>query len=155
MKSKIFEGILAALVLILSVWAFVESTAYSKASAFMPLAVLGLAVLLAGSWLAEVALRGNAAEGAQDEGSETAAYLARFLTLTVLVLLYVSSIRWLGFFTATLCVIPAFAYASGFRDLKTACFASVAFTSVLFGIFNLFLKVPLPAELATRLIGAE
>ena len=79
--------------------------------------------------------------------------MKRLLVLAGLTGAYTVSIPWLGFYTATFLAIPVISGAIGYRNLPAMLLSSCVFTVVVYGIFKLFLAVPLPEELVVRLMG--
>lgn len=141
-------------------WLLIEARSYPVGSQYLPVGVLGLALLLCLVWLVAVLRRGDAQtapdkqDDAQDDGPAAAAgSVTRLLVLAGLTGVYTVSIPWLGFYTATFLAIPAISAAIGYRNIPAMLLSTCVFTAVVYGIFKLFLAVPLPEELVVRLMG--
>ena len=142
----------ALIVAAVSVGALVEASGYRGASAYMPLAVTAFATALALVWAGQSALALARGSGGRFEISAQA--VARFVVIVAAVVAYVFGITYAGFFTATVLMVPALAFAIGYRDVVTTALATIGFCLVLYGVFRLLLSIPLPPEAILQIPGA-
>ena len=149
---KIVELVVALVILGLSVLGLVDTTGFPRASAYLPTAVLGLACALSLAWVVQsvLAIRRERPTLRLDP-----ARTRRLLTLAALSLLYAVAIVGIGFFTSTMLFIPLSALLLGYRNAGGLVIATAAFAVLLYTVFGLLLRTPLPPELILRLVGGE
>jgi putative tricarboxylic transport membrane protein len=149
---KIVELAVALVVLALAALGLVDALGFPRASAYLPVAVLGLTCFLSLAWAVQsvLAIRREPPTLRLDP-AET----RRLLTLAALSLLYAVGIVEVGFFTSTIIFIPLSGLLLGYRDARGLAIATVAFTALLYAVFGLLLRTPLPPELVLTLIGGE
>lgn len=155
-KRQFAEAGAAVLLAGLCVWLLIEVRTYPSGSQYLPVGVLGLAILLCLAWLIALLRKGGPPVSAEEDAAIPAATpgsVKRLLVLAGLTGAYTVSIPWLGFYTATFLAIPVISGAIGYRNLPAMLLSSCVFTVVVYGIFKLFLAVPLPEELVVRLMG--
>jgi hypothetical protein len=149
---KIVELVIALVVLALAEAGLVAATDFPRASAYLPVAVLGLTCALSLAWAVQsvLAIRREPPTLRLDP-AET----RRLLTLAGLSLLYALAIVELGFFTSTIVFIPLAGLLLGYRDARGLAIATAAFFLLLYAVFGLLLRTPLPPELVLQLIGGD
>lgn len=147
---KVVELVVALVVVALAAAGIAEATEFPVASAYLPFAVLGLACGLGLAWAVQsvLAIRREPPSFRLDP-AET----RRLLTLAGLALLYAFAIVTIGFFTATFIFIPLAAFLLGYRSVRGLAIATAAFALLLYAVFGLLLRTPLPPELILRLGG--
>jgi putative tricarboxylic transport membrane protein len=149
---KIVEFVVALVVLALAALGLVEAAAFPRASAYLPTAVLGLTCVLSLAWAAQsVAGMVRERPRLRLDPAET----RRLLTLAALSLLYAAGIVEVGFFTSTALFIPLSALLLGYRDARGLVISTVAFAILLYAVFGLLLRTPLPPELVLQLMGGD
>ncbi len=149
---KVLELVIALVVLALAAAGIVQATEFPVASAYLPFAVLGLACALSLAWAVQsvLAIRREPPSFRLDP-AET----RRLLTLAGLSLIYALAIVEIGFFTATFIFIPLTAFLLGYRSVRGIAIATAAFALLLYAVFGLLLRTPLPPELILRLAGGD
>ena len=147
---KVVELVIALVILALAAAGIAEATGFPVASAYLPFAVLGLTCLLSFAWAVQsvLAIRRERPSLRLDP-AET----RRLLTLAGLSLLYALAITEIGFFTSTFIFIPLSAFLLGYRSVRGLAIATAAFALLLYAVFGLLLRTPLPPELILRLLG--
>ncbi|MBM9595412.1 tripartite tricarboxylate transporter TctB family protein [Roseitranquillus sediminis] len=145
------EFVVSLLVAVVFAYLFVESTNFSAQSKRMPMWVTGFAVALCLVWALQSGLalaRHGAGEPlAQEEGE-----LARLAGVVAAVVGYVLAIGYVGFFSATLVMMPLLAWSLGYRRWLTSLLVTAGFAIVLYAVFRLLLSVPLPPEALLELL---
>ncbi len=149
---KIVELVIALVVLGLAALGLVDAAGFPRASAYLPIAVLGLTCALSLAWAIQsvLAIRRERPTLRLDP-AET----RRLLTLAALSLLYAVAIVEIGFFTSTILFIPLSGLLLGYRNVQGLVISTVAFAVLLYAVFGLLLRTPLPPELILQLIGGE
>jgi putative tricarboxylic transport membrane protein len=147
-KLELGAGVLVTIVCLLSIW---EAFQYRGESGLMPQAVTTIATLLALVWVVQTVLSLQREEGTAIKFNIPVAL--RFTALvggTVLVVLGITSI---GFFTSAAIAVPVISVILGYRRPGGIALATVIFVAVLFGVFHLLLRIPLPPEALLGWIG--
>lgn len=149
---KIVELAVALIVLVLSLLGLTEATGFTRASAYLPTAVLGFTAFLSVIWAIQsiIAIRREVPSFAVDP-----AEARRMVTLAVISVLYALSIGWVGFFTSTVVFLPLASVSLGYRNVIGVAIATLAFMALLYAVFHLLLKTPLPPELILELLGSK
>jgi hypothetical protein len=149
---KIVELAVALVVLALAALGLADATEFPPTSAYLPIAVLGLTCLLSFAWAVQsvLAIRREPPTLRLDP-AET----RRLLTLAGLALLYALAIVHVGFFTSTFLFIPLAAFLLGYRSARGLIVSTAAFALLLYAVFGLLLRTPLPPELILRLVGGD
>lgn len=143
MKNSVAEMLGALISAGISVFGLLEALNYSGQSGMMPQAVTAFAIFLSLIWFV------NAAKlhfSGQSEFEFAELRLAGLAKIIGGILIYVLSVRYVGFFTATIVAVPAFAYLIGYRNLKVSFATAVGFVLILYAVFSMLLNVPLPDE---------
>ena len=149
---KIVELVIALVVLALAALGLIDAAEFPRASAYLPTAVLGLACVLSVAWAVQslLAIRREPPTLRLDP-AET----RRLLTLAALSLLYAFAIVEVGFFTSTVLFIPLAALLLGYRSVRGLALSTAAFALLLYAVFGLLLRTPLPPERILQLLGGE
>lgn len=149
---KVVELVIALVLLVLAGLGLAEATGFPRASAYLPVAVLGLTCALSLAWAVQsvLAIRRESPTLHLD-----AAETRRLLTLAALSLLYALAIVEVGFFTSTILFVPLAGLLLGYRKVRGLAIATVAFTALLYSVFGLLLRTPLPPERLLQLFGGE
>ena len=152
MRKQYIEIIVALAIIVICGAGFLGVREYRGQSSLMPVVVLGLMALLSMIWLGQSLwqLR-QSQETMRAEGPQ----LMRFVLFVAGVVLYVICLTYIGFFTATLLMVPLLSAALGYRNFKLTLPVSMAFVAILYAVFVLLLKIPLPPELISRLMGGN
>lgn len=149
---KIVELVAAMAVMALSALGLLEATGFPRASAYLPVAVLGLSCALGFAWTVQSVL---AIRREPPTFRVEPAEARRLVTLAVLSLIYALGVEHVGFFTATVLFLPIAGLALGYRNARGLALATLAFIALLYGVFGLLLRTPLPPELILELIRGE
>jgi hypothetical protein len=147
---KIVELATALVLLALAGLGLVDAVGFPRASAYLPVAVLGLTCALSFAWAAQSAL---AIRRERPTLRLDPAETRRLVTLAMLSLLYALGMEAIGFFTSTILFIPLAGLALGYRSWRGLAIATVGFIAVLYAVFGLLLQTPLPGERMLELIG--
>lgn len=129
----------------------VQALGYRGGSGMMPRAVLIIALGLTGLWLVQT-LPGLLSSGQAPLRLNMPVTL-RFLALLGGTMLAVAGISTIGYFTSAAIMLPAMAVALGYRKPVPLIIGTCAFTAVLFSVFHLLLKIPLPPEAIFSILG--
>jgi hypothetical protein len=149
---KIVELVVALVILGLAALGLVATMGFPRASAYLPTAVLGLAGALSFAWAVQSVLAIRRAPPTFDVDPNEA---RRLVTLAGLALLYAFAIETVGFFTSTILFLPLAGSLLGYRNPAGLAISTVAFIALLYAIFGLLLRTPLPPERILGLIGGE
>lgn len=149
---KLVELVVALVILALAALGLVDAMGFPPTSAYLPISVLGLTCLLSLAWALQslLAIRRERPTLRLDP-AET----RRLLTLAALSLLYALGIVYVGFFTSTFIFIPLSAFLLGYRSARGLVISTVAFALLLYAVFGLLLRTPLPPELILQLVGGD
>lgn len=147
---KIIELVVALVVVAFAALGLVEASGFPRASSYLPTAVLGLTCLLGLAWAAQsvLALRREPPTIRVDRTEAR-----RLITLAVLAPLYVLAIEQIGFFTSTFVFLPLAGFALGYTSLRGLAVSTLAFMALLYAVFGLLLRTPLPPERLFQLLG--
>ena len=147
---KIVELVVALILLALSALGLTAATDFPGASAYLPTAVLGLSCALSLVWMMQsvLAMRRERPTLRLDP-QET----RRLITLAVLTLAYALAMQLIGFFTATVLFLPVAGIALGYRQWFGLTVATVGFVVLLYAVFGVLLRTPLPRERVLELLG--
>lgn len=155
MSARNLEIFAAASVFLLCGGLLFEATSYSNGSRYLPFATLAVALGLCIAWLTTLLFRKRsmASSTHEDQGPPGAFRLLRLTKLVFITVLYVASIQWIGFYTATAFAVPIIAFMIGYRRVWQIGLATLLFLFLVFVVFRLVLAVPLPEELILRALG--
>lgn len=151
MTKRVVELLVAVAVGIASALALMEGWSYRGQSSYMPVAVSGFALFLSLAWAIQ-SLKGILVGDRQTFEVETADFV-RFAVIVGTTIVYVLGVTYLGFFGSTLVMVPALAFAMGYRDWKVAAVATLVFVAVLYAVFRALLSIPLPYDALLNLLG--
>lgn len=153
MPRPLIELVVALVVAALCIAGFFEAANYRGASAYLPNAVLALALLLSLIWALQsvIALR----KGDWDTDAPGVESWPKLLSFFAVVFVYVIIIPLLGFFTTTLVFIPLVTVMLGYRKKSVLVGAPIVFVAALYVLFGLVLRVQLPDELLLQLAGTN
>jgi hypothetical protein len=148
---KIVELVFALVLLVSAALGLVEALGFPRDSVYLPAAVLALTCALSLAWAAQsvLALRREPPTLRIDR-----AEARRLVTLAALSLVYALAIETIGFFTSSALFIPGAAVALGYRSARGIALCTVAFILLLYAVFGMLLKTPLPPELILEVAGA-
>ncbi|MGB5917849.1 tripartite tricarboxylate transporter TctB family protein [Arcobacter sp.] len=132
-----------------------EVSTYSGTSSIMPYGVLTIAGVLSLFWFIQSILELRKTQVLEKDVFEGSIESKRFFVFFCITLIYVIGITLIGFFTATIIAIPIISISMGYRSLMGIAVTTVLFTAIIFIVFSLFLKVPLPLEIWNKLLGAS
>jgi hypothetical protein len=154
MSARNLEIFAAASVFLLCGGLLFEATSYSNGSRYLPFATLAVALGLCIVWLTTLLFRKESMASPTNEGQSPlgASRLLRLTKLVFITVLYVASIQWFGFYTATAFAIPLIAIVIGYRRVWQIGLATLLFLFLVFVVFRLVLAVPLPEELIMRVL---
>ena len=132
----------------------VEAASFPRESAYLPTALLVAGAVLSLIWAVQsLAARMRADEAAVVRVALPAAEARRLAIIGVGVPGLVLAIQVLGFFTAFALVVPALAYALGYRSLRGLAVGVALFIGLLYLAFVVILERPLPPEIWRGLLG--
>ncbi|WMS44677.1 tripartite tricarboxylate transporter TctB family protein [Acuticoccus sp. MNP-M23] len=152
MPKGAIELFAALVVTLVAAAGIFEASSYRGASAYMPVAVTGLATALGVVWMAQSVL--GLARGTSGTLNVPAPVLVRFVAIVAIAAGYVFAIAHFGYFTATIVMVPLLSTAIGYRNYRVTLLTTIGFCVVLYGVFRLLLSVPLPPETLLEMIGA-
>lgn len=154
MIKKIYLEIIIATSIIVACLAglMFEVGTYSGKSAIMPFAILCISSILSLVWLGQSLLELRKPLSTTNDIVADISESKKLFAFCSLTFIYVIGILFIGFFTATIIAIPIISISLGYKSLKGIAITTVLFTSILFIIFSLFLKVPLPVEIWNGLL---
>lgn len=148
-KAKL-ELAFSVLFIALGILGFLEALRYRGQSGLMPQAVMVIATLLALVWFVQAALSLQRDTGVPIRFTLTS--IIRFAATVGGTVLVVIGITRIGFFTSAAVAVPAIAYVLGYRSAWGLAVGTVLFVAVLFAVFHLLLRIPLPPEVLLRSI---
>ena len=149
--KPVVELLFALLVGALCIVGYFEAAGYRGQSAYLPVAVMVLGVLLSTIWAVKSGfLLWKAPEAAASEAEVSWSKLVAFVFS---VLVYALSVPVIGFFTMTLVFVPVVAFILGYRKTWVLLATPALFVGVLYVLFRQVLQVPLPNERLLLLIG--
>lgn len=151
MNRSALECIAALVVLAASAAGVVESLGFRNQSAIMPLAITVLACALSAVWLMTSAVAVFRGTGERVEPNRQE--MVKLGIICVAAVAYIILMERIGFFTTTLVIVPALAFASGYRNAKILAAATIGFVVILYAVFRGLLSVPLPEDILLSLIG--
>lgn len=152
MPRGVIELFAALVVTLVAAAGVFEASGYRGASAYMPVAVTGLATALGLVWMAQSAIA--LSRGTSGTLSASPAVLGRFVAIALIAGAYIFGMAHVGYFTATVVMVPLLSTAIGYRNFRVTALATLGFCVVLYAVFRLLLSVPLPPEAILGLIGA-
>lgn len=151
MRKQPIELTAAALVGALFAALFFQGIGYSGQSAYMPGAATALGFAMCCLWALHAARLIIA--GDSERYNISRSQLAWFGVFLVVAALYVVGILWIGFFTATIIMVPTFAVVLGYRNWSVLFFTTAGFIAILYVVFRVLLSIPLPEEAIFTMLG--
>lgn len=130
-----------------------EVSTYTGSSAIMPYGVLILATLLSLFWLIQSILGLKNHISLNNESILENSEILKLFIFICIILIYVIGISLIGFFSSTIIAIPIISISMGYKNPKGIILTTILFTSIIFMVFKIFLKVPLPIEIWNRFLG--
>lgn len=152
MNRNIVELFAAVLVCVFFAFALVEAWSYKGQSSYMPVAVTGFAVVMAGIWITQSVwkLATLASPAVFDPSSGD---MLRFGAILIVMTIYVLGVTYLGFFSTTIVMVPVLAFLAGYRNLPATALGTILFVVGLYAVFRLLLSIPLPQDRLLNLVG--
>lgn len=144
MNGKAIELVIALVVAAVFAALFSEAQSYSAQSKMMPMAVTGLAVALSLIWAFQCGI--SLVRHGSGERLPAGDELGRLATIIAAVVVYILCVQYLGFFTATIVMIPLLSGLVGYRNWRISLLVTAGFVVVLYAVFRLLLSIPLPPE---------
>jgi putative tricarboxylic transport membrane protein len=141
LNREIIEAGIALAVAGLAAVGLVHSLGFPRQSAYLPVAVTGLACVLSLAWAVQALRR----KPRQSLGIERD-HVRRFAIMVGTGTAYAIMVGGIGFFTATLLFIPLTGWTLGLRRPIPLLVAAGTFTFGIYLIFGLLLQRPLPRE---------
>lgn len=147
MNQDLSELIAALGVAALAAAGLVHALGFPRSSAYLPVAVTGLALTLAIIWAGQSVRHMRRRTRMVDVDPM---HLRRLALMVGAALLYVAAVGAVGFFTASALFVVITALVLGMRRLRTILATAACFTLALYLVFVVLLDRPLPPE---RLFG--
>jgi hypothetical protein len=126
-----------------SVGAFFTAQEFPDASGIFPQMVTVLAIFLT----AILVIKSSMKAGTVPERDPFFIHIPRFVISCSMMLAYLFSINFVGYFTSTAVFIPALAYMLSYKNFKASLYLSVGFVAAIYVIFVVIFKTTLPPEL--------
>lgn len=152
MQRATLEALVALGLMGLCLLGAVEAATFPGDSALLPTAVMSAAAVLSLIWAGQ-SLIARRRDGDGQPIAVPAAERRRLAIILAGVPALGLAVQFLGFFTAFALVIPALAYALGYRSLRGLLLGTALFAGLLYVAFVLILERPLPPEIWHGLIG--
>lgn len=142
---KTFSGLIGpALIIITSGAIFVESFSYDIRDRFWPQGLSAVIILLCIPLIiGELKKRGRQCDGSKK--SEYAHHLVWFVI--ILTTLYLFAAEWLGYFICTTFLMLFLLFVLGERNKIMLAALPVGTMLIIYGVFYMFLRIPLPTGL--------
>ncbi|MCJ8139868.1 tripartite tricarboxylate transporter TctB family protein [Falsirhodobacter halotolerans] len=151
MRTTHLETGAAALTLICSIAGMTAAWSYSGTSGLMPRAVLGICIALSLVWLGQSLSKMRTTQGAAIHFHGPT--VMRFCVTVGGTALVIVGTAMIGFFTTAIVLLPLMAVAIGYRDPVRLAIGTLAFIGLLYSVFHLLLKIPLPPEAILSRLG--
>ena len=152
MQRATLESLVALGLMGLCLLGAIEAATFPGDSALLPMVALSAAALLSLIWAGQSLI----ARLRSDNGERMAMPAAERRRLAIVlagVPMLGLAVQFLGFFTAFALVIPALAYALGYRSWRGLLLGVGLFGALLYVAFVLVLERPLPPEIWQGLLG--
>jgi len=138
------HSIASGLVLIFSIVFFIESLNYPASAATLPQILIVIIALLAIGMFIEAYIKSKKTDAKQVEKESEKINVKRVIIFASMIALYIILIDVIGYFILT----PIFLFAAlqylKSTKVSTAIILSVVFTVFVYGLFSMFLNIPLP-----------
>ena len=120
-------------------------TMYPEAALF-PRFILGLMAFLA----LGLVVQGYQKHNPEESRKPFFIHLPRLVLIIGLMLAYMFTVSWLGYYSSTVIFLPGTAFAIGLRRLSYLIISTILYLLFVFLVFNLLFSLPFPAELFQR-----
>jgi hypothetical protein len=139
------HSIASGLVLIFSVVFFIESLNYPASASTLPQILIILIALLAIGMFIEAYIKNKKTDAMSHVKKEAEKInIKRVVVFAAMIALYIIFIDVIGFFILTpVFLFTALTYLRAAK-VKTAILLSIGFTLLIYGLFSMFLNIPLP-----------
>lgn len=135
---------------VVSLMGLYEVWEYTNESGFLPKIILWIMLALSLIWCIQ-SLIGISIREKVDESQNL--YWNRFGALVFLSGIYIVGIFYVGVITSTLIFIPVSSVLLGYSKVRSVFITAVVYSVLILIIFRLVLRVPLPPEITTVLLG--
>jgi putative tricarboxylic transport membrane protein len=126
-----------------AVGAFFTAREFPDASGIFPQMVTVLGIFLT----AVLVIKSSMKAGTIPERDPFFIHIPKFAISCSMMLAYLFSINFVGYFTSTAMFIPALAYMLSYKNTKASLYLSVGFVAAIYVIFVVIFKTTLPPEL--------
>ena len=147
-KAKI-ELLSSIVVTIFSVFGLIEAWGYSATSGFLPRIVLFIMLALSLIWVAQ-SLKSILQFKSQEKTADFE--WGKFFLIISSSTLFVLGISYLGVITSSVIFTPLLALGLGYRNVKNVTIAALVFCTLIYVIFRVVLRIPLPPEAISVLL---
>ncbi|MBU2020748.1 MAG: tripartite tricarboxylate transporter TctB family protein [Gammaproteobacteria bacterium] len=147
-KAKV-ELLSSTVVTIFSVCGLIEAWGYSATSGFLPRIVLFIMLALSLIWIAQ-SLRSILKFKSQEKTADFE--WGKFSLIISSSSLFVLGISYLGVITSSVIFTPLLALGLGYRNVKNVIIAAVVFCTLIYVVFRVVLRIPLPPEAISVLL---
>ena len=147
-KAKI-ELLSSIVVTIFSVFGLIEAWGYSATSGFLPRIVLFIMLALSLIWVAQ-SLKSIFQFKSQEKTADFE--WGKFFLIISSSALFVLGISYLGVITSSVIFTPLLALGLGYRNVKNVTIAALVFCTLIYVIFRVVLRIPLPPEAISVLL---
>ncbi|WP_417560633.1 tripartite tricarboxylate transporter TctB family protein [Marinomonas sp.] len=147
-KAKI-ELLSSIVVTIFSVFGLIEAWGYSATSGFLPRIVLFIMLALSLIWVAQ-SLKSILQFKSQEKTADFE--WGKFFLIISSSTLFVLGISYLGVITSSVIFTPLLALGLGYRNVKNVTIAAFVFCTLIYVIFRVVLRIPLPPEAISVLL---
>ena len=147
-KAKI-ELLSSIVVTIFSVFGLIEAWGYSATSGFLPRIVLFIMLALSLIWVAQ-SLKSIFQFKSQEKTADFE--WGKFFLIISSSTLFVLGISYLGVITSSVIFTPLLALGLGYRNVKNVTIAALVFCTLIYVIFRVVLRIPLPPEAISVLL---
>lgn len=131
-----------------------QAFSYRGDSAYFPMFVFGSGAVCGIAWAAQSFLKirkRSSQDVPEDEQDEVRIW--NVVSIILASVLYVYAVGTFGYFVSTLVFVGVLPLVLGYRNPVAAIAGAVIFTAMIFLVFRIFLRVPLPADMLARLFG--
>ena len=147
-KAKI-ELLSSIVVTIFSVFGLIEAWGYSATSGFLPRIVLFIMLALSLIWVAQ-SLKSILQFKSQEKTADFE--WGKFFLIISSSTLFVLGISYLGVITSSVIFTPLLALGLGYRNVKNVTIAALVFCTLIYVVFRVVLRIPLPPEAISVLL---
>ncbi|OLO04900.1 hypothetical protein BTW07_06665 [Salinicola socius] len=148
MRQAVVETGVALAGTVISVFGLIHALGFTRDSAYLPVAVMGLLTLLLVIWGVRSALTLRHDGG--DSIRPAPGHVKRFFILLATSIVMIVAAPRLGFATTFLLFVPLSGMLLGYRKGKWLVVTAITFSLLIYLIFQVVLDRPLPPEMALR-----